>query len=92
MSPFTIALILAVGLVARWLIEAARGGSDGRLLASRDAQIQRLREEVDVLTSEVRRLGEEQSFMVKLLSEGAKRGEALPPPGVPPPTRNPENS
>lgn len=91
MNAITIAVIIAIGLVARWLIEAWRGGSDDRLLASRDAQIQRLREEVDVLTSEVRRLGEEQSFMVKLLSEGTGRGEALPPAGGPP-TRNPENS
>ena len=73
--------ILVAGLVARWVITAVQSssGGDGHELASRDAQIQRLREEVDGLQSEVRRLAEEQSFMVRLLSEGQKPAEAALP-------------
>ena len=73
--------ILVAGMVARWVITAFHGSGEGIELASRDAQIQRLREEVDGLQSEVRRLAEEQSFMVRLLSEGrTPAGAALPAP------------
>ncbi|HEX2081488.1 MAG TPA: hypothetical protein VHG08_27540 [Longimicrobium sp.] len=72
MEPITVAAIIAIGLAARWVIGAWRGeGGGGYDLASRDAQIQRLREEVDTLNAEVRRLGEAQSFMVRLLEGGA---------------------
>lgn len=73
MEPVSIAVILATGLAARWVIGALRGGEGGGgyELASRDAQIQRLRDEVDSLNAEVRRLGEAQSFMVRLLEGGA---------------------
>lgn len=75
MEPLTIATIIALGLAAKWVITAVRsnGGGGGYDLASRDAQIQRLREEMDGLHGEVRRLAEEQSFMVRLLSEGGAR-------------------
>jgi len=69
-------MIIAIGLAARWVIGAWKGegrGGGGYELASRDAQIQRLREEMDGLHAEVRRLAEEQSFMVRLLSEGGAR-------------------
>ena len=70
--------ILVAGMVARWVIVAIKGGGgESYELAARDAQVQRLREEVDGLQSEVRRLGEEQSFMVRLLSEG-KKPDAAP--------------
>jgi len=77
--------ILVAGLVARWVITAWQGGGDGYELAARDAQIKRLREEMDGLNAEVRRLAEEQSFMVRLLSEGGARSEetALPAPAQP---------
>jgi hypothetical protein len=77
--------ILVAGLVARWVITAWQGGGDGYELAARDAQIKRLREEMDGLNAEVRRLAEEQSFMVRLLSEGGARAEeaALPAPAQP---------
>ena len=73
MEPISVAAIIAIGLAARWVIGAWRseGGGAGHDLASRDAQIQRLREEVDSLNAEVRRLGEAQSFMVRLLESGA---------------------
>jgi hypothetical protein len=76
MGTATIAMIIAIGLAARWVITAIKGeggGGGGYELASRDAQIQRLREEMDGLHGEVRRLAEEQSFMVRLLSEGGAR-------------------
>ena len=77
--------ILVAGLVARWVITAWQGGGgDGYELAARDAQIKRLREEMDGLHAEVRRLAEEQSFMVRLLSEGTPAREvALPAPQAP---------
>ena len=84
--------ILVAGLVARWVITAWQGGgSDGYELAARDAQIKRLREEMDGLNAEVRRLAEEQSFMVRLLSDGgATAQEAAPPAPAQPLQPNPE--
>lgn len=83
-------LVLSVGLAARLVISAiprSRGDGD---IASRDAQIRGLREEMDVLQSEVRRLSEEQSFMVGLLGQGQTRSPgALPASGLP--TNNPES-
>jgi hypothetical protein len=89
MEPVSIAMIIALGLAAKWVITAIKsnggGGAGGYELASRDAQIQRLREEMDGLHGEVRRLAEEQSFMVRLLSEGGARpaGGALSAPERP---------
>ena len=85
MEPISIATIIAIGLAARWVIGAWRGGEGGGgggyELASRDAQIQRLRDEVDSLNAEVRRLGEAQSFMVRLLESGAPpAATAIEPP------------
>jgi hypothetical protein len=80
-------MIIALGLAAKWVIGAIKGGGGGGgyELASRDAQIQRLREEMDGLHGEVRRLAEEQSFMVRLLAEGGARpaGGALSAPERP---------
>jgi hypothetical protein len=88
MEPVSIVTIIALGLAAKWVITALKsgGGSGGGYeLASRDAQIQRLRDEMDGLHGEVRRLAEEQSFMVRLLSEGGARpaGGALSAPERP---------
>lgn len=83
--------ILVLGLVAKWVITAWQGsGGDGYELAARDAQIKRLREEMDGLHAEVRRLAEEQSFMVRLLSGGAPDREAVLPAPQAPPQPNPE--
>ena len=85
-----ILLILVAGMVARWVLAAYNGGGDGYELAAREAQIKRLREEMDGLHAEVRRLGEEQSFMVRLLSEGAPSGGAALPAPERPQQSNPE--
>ncbi|HVH13437.1 MAG TPA: hypothetical protein VM759_10315 [Longimicrobium sp.] len=83
--------ILVAGLVAKWVITAWQGGGGDRYeLASRDAQIQRLREEMDGLHAEVRRLAEEQSFMVRLLSDGTTAREAALPAPEAPLQSNPE--
>lgn len=81
-----ILMLLVAGLVARWVVSAWPGG-DGLELAARDAQLRRLRDEMDALQSEVRRLSEEQSFMVRLLSagEGRPAGALAPPPSEPEP-------
>ena len=96
MEPISVATIIALGLAAKWVIGALKSGGGregGYELASRDAQIQRLREEMDALNGEVRRLAEEQSFMVRLLSEGGARpaGGALSAP-QPPDGPNPETT
>ena len=86
MGTITVAMIIAIGLAARWVIGAFKSNDGaGYELASRDAQIQRLREEMDGLHAEVRRLAEEQSFMVRLLSEGGTHpaGGALSAPERP---------
>ena len=81
--------ILVAGLVARWVVASWPGG-DGHELAARDAQIRRLRDEMDTLQSEVRRLSEEQSFMVRLLSKGEGRSAGeLPPPASEPQSESP---
>jgi cell division protein FtsB len=50
-----------------------------------EAEIARLRGEVDQLTAQMARLSDEQQFMMRLLSEGspAATAEALPPPPEP---------
>ena len=52
-------------------------------------ELARLREEVDRLNAEVSRLSDEQSFMVRLLSDGERRqlerGNRSPDPAVAPP-------
>lgn len=79
-------ILLAV-VVARLVITQMQGGgADRQLLASRDAEIRRLREEMDVLQGEVRRLADEQSFMVRLLSSGERPEDG---PRAPEPSRDP---
>jgi hypothetical protein len=64
-------LLLIAAFLARWVIEAFDGGRT-QLPPGDGAELARLREEVDLLTSEVQRLSDEQSFMVRLLAEGER--------------------
>jgi hypothetical protein len=83
--------ILVLGLVARWVVASWQGGMQRGEIAARDAQLRRLREEVDTLHSEVRRLADEHSFMVRLLTEGDRSRRDLPPrEHSPDPDPNPE--
>jgi hypothetical protein len=70
--------LLVLGLVARWVIAAVQAGPARGDLAARDAEILRLREEVDALHAEVRRLADEQSFTLRLLGEGGPPRRSLP--------------
>lgn len=81
----TLFWLLIAAIVVRWVISEAR--SRDRLAPGAEAEVARLRAEVDLLTSEVRRLGEEQSFMVALLSDDerqALRERGDEPPALPP--------
>lgn len=92
--PFVV-MVLLLGLVARWVIQAFGERGNPELEARHTAEIARLREEVDQLNSQVLRLTEEQSFLTRLLSEGATGADAgrLPPaPAAPPDESNPETT
>jgi hypothetical protein len=74
--------LLVIAVVAKWVF-----APPDRTLPERaqrtEAELARVREEIDRLTGEVHRLSEEQSFMVRLLSEGDRarlEGRELPPP------------
>lgn len=76
--------LLVAALVVRWVVSETRGGE--RLSPGAGAEVARLRAEVDLLNAEVRRLSEEQSFMVALLSDGERQAlrERGEPPALPP--------
>lgn len=85
MMLMTLFWLLIAAVLVRWVVSETRGRDS--LSPGAEAEVARLRAEVDLLTSEVRRLGEEQSFMVALLSDGERqalreRGEE--PPALPP--------
>lgn len=78
----TLFVLLVVAVLVRWIAAPMRGGD--RLSPAADAEVARLRAEVDALNAQVRRLGEEQSFMVALLSDAERqalreRGDDEPP-------------
>lgn len=81
-----------------WLIRSSTGwgGGDDRALAAAQAEeIRRLREEVDQLNAQMLRMGDEQAFLTRLLTEGSAPRDAGPPPGgdagAAPETAKPEN-
>jgi hypothetical protein len=83
---FSILIVLVViAFIVRWVLPS-QGGGRPELAAHYQAEIARLREEVDLLNSEVRRLSEEQSFMVRLLAAGEKPSPeaGLEAPAAPP--------
>jgi len=93
-----ILILFVVAYLTRWTASgwlARGGGSGGQLEGQHTAELARLREEVDALTAQVVRLQDEQSFMMRLLTDG-RRGEqaALPGAEADPevPTPNPENA
>ncbi len=87
--------ILFLSVIARWLTSPSGGRGRPQLEAQHTAELARLREEVDTLTAQVVSLQEEQSFMMRLLTDGHGSSEAaLPAPGEAPdaPTTNPEKA
>lgn len=75
-------LLVVAGLV-RWAAAAWRPGRT--LQPTYEAEVARLREEVDQLTAQVSRLTDEQQFMMRLLAEGRTAPDAgrLPRPPQP---------
>jgi hypothetical protein len=76
----TLLLLLLIANLARWVLQGAGGRGDRQLEGQHTAELARLREEVDQLTAHVLRLQDEQSFTMRLLSEGGER----PPAAIPP--------
>lgn len=77
--------ILFLSVLARWI----HGWSSAPALAPHyEAEIARLRGEVDDLAAQVVRLSDEQQFLMKLLASG----EARPPAELPPDPRNEETA
>jgi hypothetical protein len=70
----------------RWAISARAAGAT--LQPHYEAEIARLREEVDQLNTELARVNEEQQFMMRLLSDG-QTGRDAELPGQPPQPENP---
>ncbi|HYW07226.1 MAG TPA: hypothetical protein VE913_09735 [Longimicrobium sp.] len=74
----TVFLLILVAYLGRWVVA---GWSDTRRIApGDDAEVARLRDEVDQLTTQVARLADEQHFLMRLLAEGGQR----PLPELPP--------
>ncbi|HET6232996.1 MAG TPA: hypothetical protein VFE05_23165 [Longimicrobiaceae bacterium] len=73
-------VVVVLSFLGRFVHSAWQGGSERAFPA--EAELGRLREEVDQLNAQVRRLAEEQSFMVSLLSapDRARLEAGAPPP------------
>lgn len=83
----TLLLLLLIANLARWVLQGAGGSGDRQLEGQHTAELARLRDEVDQLTAHVLRLQDEQSFTMRLLSEGGERpSPALPPADAAPQT------
>ncbi|HEX5726896.1 MAG TPA: hypothetical protein VFX98_15585 [Longimicrobiaceae bacterium] len=89
----TLIVLVVVAMLIRWVYHTPGSGRP-QLAAHYEAEIARLREEVDLLNGEVRRLSEEQSFMVRLLDAGKTPAEAEAPdaPPLPDPDPDPETT
>lgn len=70
--------IVVLAFVGRWVYGWSNAGP--ALAPHYEAEIARLRGEVDELTAQVVRLGDEQQFMMRLLTSGEDR----PAPELPP--------
>jgi hypothetical protein len=77
----TVFLLILVAYLGRWVVS---GWSDTRRIAPGDgAEVARLRDEVDQLTTQVARLADEQQFLMRLLAEGGPRPRPELPPNPP---------
>lgn len=70
--------LIVVLLVVRWIVEIVRRPAPA-LQPTYEAEVARLREEVDTLTAQVARLTDEQQFLMKLLAPQDPSPPALPP-------------
>jgi hypothetical protein len=76
----TLLIILAIIFILAPLAQGyARRLNPPELPGVNPRDVGRLREEVDQLTAQVNRLQDEQSFMLRLLTEGGKPPTQLPP-------------
>jgi len=78
--------IIVLAVVGRWVHGWSTAGP--ALAPHYEAEIARLRGEVDELTAQVVRLGDEQQFMMRLLTSGENR----PAPELPPDPPNEETA
>lgn len=65
-------VLLVTALLARWVAQGVGARAARPELGDAQAEVARLREEVDALSAEVRRLSDEQSFLVRLLGAPAE--------------------
>jgi cell division protein FtsB len=88
----TLLLLVVLAFLARWVASGWGGGhGNPELQARHTAEIARLRDEVDQLQAQVLRLGDEQSFLMRLLTEGDRPRGELPGGGAAPDHPNPES-
>ena len=81
MTPTILLLLFVVAYLGRWV---ASGWSDARRIApAQEAEVARLRDEVDLLTAQVSRLTDEQQFLMRLLADGGARARPELPPNSP---------
>lgn len=75
--------LMVAAILLRWVAAAWR--PERALQPTYEAEVARLREEVDQLTAQVARLTEEQQFLTRLLTEGGPAPDAgrLPQPPQP---------
>ncbi len=73
--------IVVLAMVARWVHGWSTAGP--ALAPHYEAEIARLRGEVDELSAQVVRLSDEQQFMMRLLASGETRPAPELPPGPP---------
>ncbi|HYH80893.1 MAG TPA: hypothetical protein VEX86_13920 [Longimicrobium sp.] len=85
----TLLLLILIAYLGRWVLSGTAGRGDRQLEAQHTAELARLRDEVDQLTAQVATLQEEQSFTMRLLTQGGEpSAAALPPAHEAPPTPN----
>jgi hypothetical protein len=80
----TLFWLLLVAWLARWALGAWRPAGPA-LQPDYEAEVARLREEVDQLNAQLARLNDEQQFMMRLLTDGRSATDtaALPQPTQP---------